>query len=75
VVGFFLPAILLSREKGQPSRCKEADDNTWTVYETGLTLTCGPNIRRSAYIDGDHRFVTQMLKVTRADKFHFRDGC
>jgi hypothetical protein len=43
VVGLWLDLscqpILLTRENGQSSRCKDADDNTCNLYETGLTLT------------------------------------
>ena len=74
LVGFFLPAILLSRENRQSSGCKEAPMATHGVHETGLTLTSGPNTGELAFIHGDYQPVTQMLKATRADKLHSRDG-
>jgi hypothetical protein len=53
---------------------KGSDGNTWIVHETGLTLTSRLNTEELAFIDGDYQLVTQMLKVTKADKFHFVDG-
>ncbi len=37
-------------------------------------MTFGPNVGEPAFIDGDYQLVTQMLKVTRADKLHSGDG-